>query len=108
MDMDEAFLQSIIENPDDDAPRLIYADWLEEHGEAARAEFIRIQVEIARLSQNHPPIRVEIAWLSQNDQPIARREEELLCIYKHVWRGALPDWVIDFWFRRGFVEGVRL
>ena len=34
---EEAFLQDIVANPDDDAPRLIYADWLEEHGEAERA-----------------------------------------------------------------------
>ena len=34
---DEAFLQAIRENPDDDAPRLIYADWLEERGDPRRA-----------------------------------------------------------------------
>jgi uncharacterized protein (TIGR02996 family) len=36
-----AFLRDIVEHPDDDAPRLIYADWLEERGEAERASFIR-------------------------------------------------------------------
>lgn len=45
----EAFLADIIEHPDDDAPRLIYADWLEDHGDASRAEFIRVQCELARL-----------------------------------------------------------
>ncbi len=33
MDSDEAFLQAIAETPDDDAPRLIYADWLDDHGQ---------------------------------------------------------------------------
>jgi uncharacterized protein (TIGR02996 family) len=28
---DRAFLQAIMAAPDDDAPRLIYADWLDEH-----------------------------------------------------------------------------
>jgi uncharacterized protein (TIGR02996 family) len=28
MTENEAFLQAIIEDPDDDAPRLVYADWL--------------------------------------------------------------------------------
>ena len=42
MTHDEAFLQAIIDNPDDDAPRLIYADWLEERGDP-RGEFIRVQ-----------------------------------------------------------------
>ena len=27
---EEAFIRMIVENPADDAPRLIYADWLEE------------------------------------------------------------------------------
>lgn len=41
--METAFLRAIIENPDDLAPRLIYADWLDEHGDADQAEFIRFQ-----------------------------------------------------------------
>lgn len=40
----EALLQGIIENPRDDARRLIYADWLEEHDDETRAEFIRTQI----------------------------------------------------------------
>lgn len=34
-------LRAIIETPGDDALRLIYADWCEENGQGARAEFIR-------------------------------------------------------------------
>ena len=30
-------------HPEDDAPRLILADWLEEHGQPERAEFVRLQ-----------------------------------------------------------------
>jgi uncharacterized protein (TIGR02996 family) len=37
----DGFLQAIVENPDDDTPRLVYADWLDEHGDPARTEFIR-------------------------------------------------------------------
>src|SRR5262249_20269221 len=37
------FLQAVLDAPDDDAPRLIYADWLDDHGDPARAEFIRLQ-----------------------------------------------------------------
>ncbi len=44
----EALLQGIIENPRDDARRLIYADWLEEHNDETRAEFIRTQVAKAK------------------------------------------------------------
>jgi uncharacterized protein (TIGR02996 family) len=44
-----ALLRAICAEPDDDTPRLVCADWLEEHGDADRAAFIRIQVELARL-----------------------------------------------------------
>ena len=33
--------------PHDDAPRLVLADWLDEHGEPERAEFIRCQLMLA-------------------------------------------------------------
>lgn len=39
----EALLRAVIANPLDDTPRLVMADWLDEHGEAELAEFIRLQ-----------------------------------------------------------------
>ncbi len=46
--MDEdAFLRTILDAPKDDAPLLVYADWLEERGDdlsAAKAEFLRLTV----------------------------------------------------------------
>ncbi len=39
----------IIANPDDDTPRLVLADWLEENGEETRATFIRVQIQLARI-----------------------------------------------------------
>jgi uncharacterized protein (TIGR02996 family) len=44
----EAFIAAILAAPDDDLPRLVYADWLEEQGEVERAEFIRVQCELAK------------------------------------------------------------
>lgn len=44
-----AFVAAIVANPDDDTARLVAADFLEEHGDADRAAFIRVQVELARL-----------------------------------------------------------
>src|SRR5437868_6707171 len=52
MPTEEAFVQAIIADPDDDAPRLIYADWLDEQGESERAEFIRVQVALARMDED--------------------------------------------------------
>ena len=36
-----AFLNTIREHPDADLPRLVFADWLDENDDPARAEFIR-------------------------------------------------------------------
>lgn len=44
-DDEQAFLNTILAHPDADLPRLVYADWLEEIGQAERAEFIRLQCE---------------------------------------------------------------
>jgi uncharacterized protein (TIGR02996 family) len=48
MDDHEALVAAIAANPDDDAPRLAFADWLEERGDAARADFVRDQVRLDR------------------------------------------------------------
>jgi uncharacterized protein (TIGR02996 family) len=48
----EGLLAAIRAAPGDDTPRLVYADWLDEHGgdaEQARARFIRLQIESDRL-----------------------------------------------------------
>jgi uncharacterized protein (TIGR02996 family) len=42
-------LRAVCDAPDDDALRLVYADWLEEHDDLDRAAFIRAQVRLARL-----------------------------------------------------------
>lgn len=44
-------LKAVCERPDDDLPRLVAADWLDENGESARAEFVRVQIEMAKLSE---------------------------------------------------------
>jgi uncharacterized protein (TIGR02996 family) len=36
-----AFVSAILDNLDNDTPRLVFADWLRENGEEPRAEFIR-------------------------------------------------------------------
>lgn len=48
-DDEASFRKAICWNPADDAPRLIYADWLDEHGKEEHAEFIRLQIEHAEL-----------------------------------------------------------
>ncbi|MGL6094513.1 MAG: TIGR02996 domain-containing protein [Fimbriiglobus sp.] len=45
----EPFLHAIFAAPADDVPRLVFADWLDEHGDAAWAELIRVSCERHRL-----------------------------------------------------------
>ena len=50
----DALYRAILDQPDDDAPRLIWADWLDEHGDPDRAEFVRLQCEWANLDPSDP------------------------------------------------------
>jgi uncharacterized protein (TIGR02996 family) len=48
---DEAgFLASLAEQPAERSTRLVYADWLDEHGRHDEAAFLRLQIEIAERS----------------------------------------------------------
>ena len=50
-----SLLRAILLHPKEDTPRLMYADYLDEQGDAARAEFIRVQCELARLPKPPAP-----------------------------------------------------
>jgi uncharacterized protein (TIGR02996 family) len=54
----EAFLRAIFDSPDDDTPRLVYADFLQEHGEPERAELIRVQCRLASIQRRSEPVEV--------------------------------------------------
>ncbi|MBM3983770.1 MAG: TIGR02996 domain-containing protein [Planctomycetes bacterium] len=79
-DTEAALLRACAAHPDEDVPRLAYADCLDERGEpaaSARAEFVRVQVRAARLAHNDPDAEV-----------LARRADEL----HHAWCDAgWPD-----------------
>jgi uncharacterized protein (TIGR02996 family) len=88
-----AFLQDIKENPDDDTPRLIFADWLEEHGDP-RGEFIRVQCELSRTAVDDP----------RRDE-LARRQRVLRDPNEKAWLHPIPDVLqIGRIFRRGLVQ----
>jgi uncharacterized protein (TIGR02996 family) len=91
------FLDDIVANIDDDTPRLVYADWLEENGQDERAEFIRLQVQRWRL-----PV-----WDAAQVR-LRLREEELLKQHGEAWLAELPAIAGAKWegFRRGVVAEV--
>src|SRR5262249_5412582 len=101
MEANLAFLQSISDKPDDDAPRLIYADWLEEHGrtdaEKAHAQFIRAQIELARSKVDTPERRL-----------LAFRARGLLEQHEPQGLGPLRTLAFEWKFCRGFIEKVGL
>ncbi len=94
-DQEQAFLEGILEYPDDDALRLIFADWLDEYGDADRAEFIRVQCALA--GQDLP-----------NDRrgEFERRQEELLERYGNEWARPIRHLVRGWRFHRGFIDEV--
>jgi uncharacterized protein (TIGR02996 family) len=54
----QALLAAVCDRPHDDDQRRVYADWLEEHGEADRAEAIRLEVRRRSLDEFDPEVWV--------------------------------------------------
>lgn len=42
---ESALLRAVLLDPEDDTPRLVYADWLEEHGQGDRSHLIQMQCD---------------------------------------------------------------
>ena len=66
----DGFVAAIVANPEDDALRLVAADFLEEHGEAQRAAFIRVQVQLARLEASEQGKSLEADELRKKERAI--------------------------------------
>lgn len=94
--------QAVLDNPDDDAPRLAYADWCEQQSDGptrTRGEFIRAQL---KLTGQIKSLTYE-EWFD-----LSTREAELRKTYQSVWAGELGALVSDYTFNRGFVEFISL
>jgi uncharacterized protein (TIGR02996 family) len=124
-DEEAALLQAVLDRPKDDAPRLVYADWLEETREplrVARAELIRVQIALERMPET------DSSW-----PQLAKREQRLLRQHWKEWQrpfrnqkleyirrvhhpGSNWRWTLGrisvqyrscWWFGRGFIEEVE-
>lgn len=93
----KGFLEHFVANIDDDTPRLVYADYLDENGRAERAEFIRVQVERHRRP----------AWDAAQIR-LRLREQKLLDEHGEKWLRELPAIPGAKWegFRRGIIAEV--
>ncbi len=101
MSTHDAFLRAILTNPDDDLPRLVYADFLDESGDPDRAAFIRLQIDTAKL----PPYTPERTAAEEREQTLLADNRERWAVPLAAPVGWMPHKVQ---FRRGFVEEVDL
>jgi uncharacterized protein (TIGR02996 family) len=97
MTNEATFLQAIYDAPADDAPRLAWADWLEGQGQAERAEFIHLQLRLARLPADDP-----------QREALAAREQKLYYQHRDEWAAPLRKLGCTPWFKRGLVAGAQL
>ena len=100
MDDGYALLRAIEADPDEDTPRLAYADWLDEHAatdaDRARAEFIRVQCELARVATD-----------DERRAALNVREREAVAPWCSVWADQLPVKLSGMRFERGFFTPLR-
>jgi uncharacterized protein (TIGR02996 family) len=80
-DQERSLIEAIRAEPEDDAVRLVYADWLEEHGQDDRAELIRVQLALMK---------------DAVDQGLAR-EKDILARRTREWLGSLAGAGVGFW-----------
>jgi uncharacterized protein (TIGR02996 family) len=86
------FLDDVKAHPDDDTPRLILADWLDERGDE-RGEFLRIQCRLDATP-----------WGEPHGDTLVRRQSHLLARHRDEWTGALQPYILDRHFHRGLLR----
>ncbi|MFO0936046.1 MAG: TIGR02996 domain-containing protein [Gemmataceae bacterium] len=89
-------LDAVRHAPDDDGPRLVYADLLDEMGDP-RGRFIRVQLALARLSPYEP-----------RRNALIEEERLLFARYEAEWTASFRGLASGIIFRRGFVDEVKM
>jgi uncharacterized protein (TIGR02996 family) len=90
----DALLDAIFADPDDDTPRLVYADWLQEHDQENYAQFIRLQCAAAR----HP------FWTPQANDLWEQIGRVWARLSDEWWEPAHDDWR---WIRHGNLDAIH-
>ncbi|HEY1189903.1 MAG TPA: TIGR02996 domain-containing protein, partial [Gemmata sp.] len=99
---EHAFLTAVLAAPDDDTPRLVFADWLDERAQGddtARAALIRAQCRMEHLGPGTKECR-----------ELAARAKGVLKEHEPQWTKVLREsGLVRRWtFRRGFLDGVEM
>src|SRR5262249_32409441 len=90
-------LADVLAGPENEGLRRVCADWPGGPGAPARADFIRTQLELARL----PPSSPRLAELED-------RADDLLAEHEERWLGPPPGPLFEWRFRGGFVDEIVL
>jgi len=91
-----AFLERICSEPEEDAPRLIFADWLDDRRDS-RGHFIRVQIALSRMPIDAP-----------GREQLQNREATLLSRHQAKWSAPLRGIACSTEFSRGFIDTVNV
>lgn len=108
VELPRALLDGVLAAPDDDAPRLVAADWLSERGDPL-GEFIQVQCALGRGRFGAGGKWVRSAKSSlpfETREQLEVREQELLKLYEKRWVAPIRSAIRQWGFRRGFVNDV--
>ena len=94
---EQPFLDAVFARYHDDGPRLIYADYLEDAGDPARAELVRVQLALPNLPDEDP-----------RKADLANRVAELLVANVPRWTEHLSDLLLGHEFRRRVLDSVSV
>lgn len=104
----DALYRAICENPDEDAPRLVLADWLDEEGSRenrARADLIRTHIHLSREEPWSPTWRVlNESWEKLRKKTMKQAKEGKLSWLKHLKGRGFLAWKLE----RGLVGHITV
>lgn len=106
----DALLRAIVENPAEDTPRLVFADWLDEHADTfptpavvrQRAAFIRDDIAMSQRDEFDP---LRLRW-ELTEKPEREAGEWVKETLPNLPEGY--EFISEPLFRRGFLSGVIL
>jgi len=99
-----AFIRAICEQPADDTLRLVFADWLDEHDQSDRAEFIRLQCWHA----HNWPTHALLTGCRCRSCKTLRRVRTLLDRHGATWAGVVHGPCVFIHWYRGFIETIHI
>jgi uncharacterized protein (TIGR02996 family) len=115
-----ALLAAVCAAPDDDLPRLVYADWCDENGQPVRADFIRSQIELTRLEEwfrqfrtrderkaNGPEFGRRLSFLRKRVGALLDQQYDEAVGVPDGWSEFFPHPHRNLTVNRGFVVGVE-